>query len=133
MSFVAALLVKDCVVALTAAGLDPHVGLFHQPRFGRPSLALDLMEEMRPLVLDSVVLKAINNGEVGLGDSVGRAGMWSLTAAGRKKVIASYERRLHGELIHPRSVTRCPTAARSSSRPGCWRRRSWATSPSAGP
>ena len=52
------------VLALTAAGLDPMVGFYHQPRFGRPALALDLMEELRPIVADSVVLGAINNGVV---------------------------------------------------------------------
>jgi len=69
LSFVYAMLVKDCTVALLAAGLDPFVGLYHQPRFGRPALALDLAEEFRPLIGDSVVLTVINNGEIGPHDS----------------------------------------------------------------
>ncbi len=47
-----------------AVGFDPHLGFYHQPRYGRPALALDLTEEFRPLIADSVVLTAVNNGEV---------------------------------------------------------------------
>ncbi|CAN5154035.1 CRISPR-associated endonuclease Cas1 [soil metagenome] len=94
LSFCYAMLVKDCTVALLAAGLDPYVGLYHQPRFGRPSLALDLAEEFRPLVGDSVVLTLVNNGEVSAGDFVVRAGGVALTNAGRRGVIAAYERRM---------------------------------------
>ena len=92
------MLVKDCTVALLAAGLDPFVGLYHQPRFGRPALALDLAEEFRPLVGDSVVLTLVNNGEVSARDFVARAGGVALTSAGRRRVIAAYERRMRTEL-----------------------------------
>lgn len=101
LSFCYAMLIKDCVVALLAAGLDPYVGLYHQPRFGRPALALDLAEEFRPLVGDSVVLTVINNGEVSATDFVARAGGVALTNAGRRRVIAAYERRMRSELTHP--------------------------------
>lgn len=101
LSFVYALLTKDAVIAALAAGLDPYVGLYHRPGFGRPALALDLMEEMRPLVGDSTVLMAINNGEVGERDFVTRAGGVALTPEARRKVIAAYERRMKTELRHP--------------------------------
>jgi CRISPR-associated protein Cas1 len=101
LSFVYAMLIKDCVVAALAAGLDPFVGLFHQPRFGRPALALDLAEEFRPLVGDSVVLTLVNNGEVSASDFVVRAGGVALTTAGRRAVIGAYERRMRSELRHP--------------------------------
>jgi CRISPR-associated protein Cas1 len=101
LSFVYSLLIKDCTVALLAAGLDPFVGLYHQPRFGRPSLALDLAEEVRPLVGDSVVMTLFNNGELAAGDFVTRAGGVSLTRAGRRSVIRAYERRMRTELTHP--------------------------------
>src|SRR5262249_26070963 len=101
LSFVYALLTKDAVTAAIAAGLDPYIGLYHRPGFGRPALALDLMEEMRPLVGDSTVLTAINNGEVGERDFVTRAGGVALTQQGRRKVIAAYERRMRTELKHP--------------------------------
>lgn len=101
LSFTYALLTKDAVAAALAAGLDPYVGLFHRSGFGRPALALDLMEEMRPLVADSTVLTAINNGEVSARDFVRRAGGVALTSTGRRKVIATYERRMRTELRHP--------------------------------
>jgi CRISPR-associated protein Cas1 len=101
LSFVYALLVKDTTVALLAAGLDPYVGLYHRPRFGRPSLALDLAEEFRPLIADSVVLTAINNGEVSGESFIARGPAVSLTPAGRRRVIATYERRMRDELRHP--------------------------------
>jgi CRISPR-associated protein Cas1 len=101
LSFVYGLLVKDVAAALIAVGLDPYVGVFHRPHFGRPGLALDLAEEFRPLVGDSTVLMAVNNGELEAGDFVRRAGAVALTAAGRKKLIATYERRMRTELVHP--------------------------------
>lgn len=101
LSFVYALLTKDAVVAALTAGLDPYVGVYHRPGFGRPALALDLMEEMRPLVGDSTVLMVVNNGEVGDGDFVERAGGVALTPTARRKVIAAYERRMRTELRHP--------------------------------
>ncbi len=101
LSFVYALLVKDVTAALIAAGLDPYVGVFHRPRFGRPGLALDLAEEFRPLIGDSTVLTAVNNGEVESSDFLRRAGAVSLTKRGRQKVIRTYERRMTTELRHP--------------------------------
>ncbi|MHB1809453.1 MAG: CRISPR-associated endonuclease Cas4g/Cas1g [Solirubrobacteraceae bacterium] len=101
LSFVYAMLVKDVTVALLAAGLDPHVGVYHRPGFGRPALALDLAEEFRPLIGDSTVMMAINNGEISERDFVSRAGGVSLTDSGRRKAIAAYERRMTSELTHP--------------------------------
>jgi CRISPR-associated protein Cas1 len=101
LSFVYALLVRDTTVAALAAGLDPQIGLLHQPRFGRPSLALDLAEEFRPLVGDSTVATAINNGEIRERDFVRRGGAVALTERGRKRVIQAYERRVHIRLKHP--------------------------------
>lgn len=101
LSFVYALLIKDVTAALIAAGLDPYVGVFHRPRFGRPGLALDLAEEFRPLIGDSTVLTAVNNREVEPSDFVRRAGAVSLTEPGRKKVIRTYERRMTTDLRHP--------------------------------
>lgn len=101
LSFFYALLVKDTTVAALAAGLDPYVGFYHRPRFGRPALALDLAEEFRPLIADSAVLTAVNNGEVGPGDFVERAGAVALTERGRRKAVGAYERRMRSELTHP--------------------------------
>lgn len=101
LSFFYALLIKDVTAAVLAAGLDPHVGLYHRPGFGRPALALDLAEEFRPLIGDSTVMMAINNGELTSSDFISRAGGVSLTDKGRRKAIASYERRMTTELTHP--------------------------------
>jgi CRISPR-associated protein Cas1 len=64
LSLVYSLLAKDFTIACYSVGLDPFIGYYHQPRFGRPALALDLMEPFRPLVADSAVLSAINTGMV---------------------------------------------------------------------
>lgn len=101
LSLAYAMLAKDCTVALLAAGFDPLVGLFHRPRFGRPALALDLAEEFRALIADSAVLTAVNNGEISAGDFIARAGAVSLTPAGRKRFITTYERRMAAEITHP--------------------------------
>jgi CRISPR-associated protein Cas1 len=101
LSFFYALLVKDTTAAAIATGFDPFVGFYHRPRFGRPALALDLAEEFRPLVADSAVLTAINNGELHADDFVARAGAVALTQRGRRKAIQTYERRMTTELRHP--------------------------------
>lgn len=101
LSFVYALLVKDVTVTLQAVGFDPMLGFLHRPRYGRPSLALDLAEEFRPLIGDSVVLTLINNGEVSASQFISRAGSVALTEAGRKAVLAAYERRMEHEITHP--------------------------------
>jgi len=84
LSFGYALLAKECTVALLAVGLDPYWGFLHQPRHGRPALALDLMEEFRPLVVDSAVVTAINTGMVCPGDFQQAGTVCVLEASGRK-------------------------------------------------
>lgn len=101
LSFVYALLVKELTITLQGIGFDPFLGFLHKPRYGRPSLALDLAEEFRPLVGDSVVLTLINNEEVSPKSFICRAGSVALTDKGRKAVIAGFERRLETEITHP--------------------------------
>lgn len=101
LSFAYAMLTKEWHIALTAVGLDPYRGFFHQPRFGRPALALDMMEPFRPLVADSAVLMAINNGEVRGTDFFRAAGACNLSDSGRKRFIAAFERRMSQEVTHP--------------------------------
>ncbi|SYZ33987.1 CRISPR-associated endonuclease Cas4g/Cas1g [Propionibacterium australiense] len=95
------LLVKDLVAVCLGVGLDPYIGVFHASRYGRPALALDLTEEFRPLVADSVVLNVMNNGEIGSEDFMRRGIGCQLTKQGRKKLIGAYERRLETEVTHP--------------------------------
>jgi CRISPR-associated protein Cas1 len=102
LSFLYALLTKEMIVTLVGVGFDPYLGFYHQPRYGRPALALDLMEEFRPLVADSVAIGLINNGELRPLDFIARAGAVALTDSGRRRVIDAYERRLEILVTHPR-------------------------------
>lgn len=101
LSFAYSLLSKDCAIAAYTVGFDPYVGFFHQPRFGRPALALDLMEEFRPLIAESVVITAINNRVIYPKDFVRAGNAVNLTPAGRKKFIQTYEQRMKHLLTHP--------------------------------
>jgi CRISPR-associated endonuclease Cas1/CRISPR-associated protein Cas4 len=101
LSFAYSLLARTWTTTLSAVGLDPYRGFYHQPRYGRPALALDLMESFRPLIADSSVIQAINNGEVRPSDFVSAAGSVALDADGRKRFIAAFERRLDHEVTHP--------------------------------
>ncbi len=101
LSLAYSVLAKDCTIAAAAVGFDPYIGFYHQPRFGRPALALDLMEEFRPLIAESVVLTAINNRMVTPDDFVAAGNAVNLTPAGRKKVFLAYEQRMTSLLTHP--------------------------------
>ncbi|MBX6330826.1 MAG: CRISPR-associated endonuclease Cas1 [Gemmatimonadaceae bacterium] len=107
LSFGYALLAKECTVALLAEGLDPWWGLYHQPRHGRPALALDLMEELRPLIVDSAVMTAINTGMVTASSFERTTAACMLTAQGRKAFIRAYEARLEQLVTHPLFGYRC--------------------------
>lgn len=100
-SYAYSLLTKDLTAVALAVGFDPYLGVFHKPRFGRPALALDLAEEFRPLIADSVVVNVINNGEIRENGFVVRAQGVALTQQGRRSFIAAYERRLDQEVTHP--------------------------------
>jgi CRISP-associated protein Cas1 len=101
LSLAYAMLAREWTVTLHAVGLDPYLGFYHQPRYGRPALALDVMEEFRPLIADSCVLTAINNGEVRSEDFIRRMGTVALTPEGRRRFIETYERRMGQEITHP--------------------------------
>jgi CRISP-associated protein Cas1 len=101
LSFLYALLVRELNVILSAVGFDSYRGFYHQPRYGRPALALDMMEPFRPLIADSTALMVINNGEVKRSDFVYAGRACALAPSGRKKVIAAFERRLAQEITHP--------------------------------
>lgn len=101
LSYAYSLLVRTWTVTLSAVGFDPYRGFYHQPRYGRPALALDMMEPFRSLIADSCVIQAINNGEVRPSDFINAAGSVALTNDGRKRFIATFERRLSHEITHP--------------------------------
>ena len=101
LSYAYSLLARSMAVTLTAVGFDTYRGFYHQSRYGRPALALDVMEPFRPLIADSVVLMAINNGEVGTDDFVRAGGAVNLNERGRRAFIAAFERRMSQEITHP--------------------------------
>jgi CRISPR-associated protein Cas1 len=101
LSFCYSMLTKDLVAITLGVGLDPFLGVFHRSRYGRPSLALDLAEEFRPIIADSVVIGLLNKGEITASDFIRRAGAVSLTPEGRRTVLRAYERRLDAEITHP--------------------------------
>jgi CRISPR-associated protein Cas1 len=108
LSFTYAMLVRELTHVIWSVGLDPYLGYLHAPRYGRPALALDLMEPFRPLVADSVAITLVNNGELHAADFVERMGSVNLTREGRAKVLLAMERRLAQEIIHPTFGYRVP-------------------------
>jgi CRISPR-associated protein Cas1 len=101
LSFLYAILVREVGTAVVRIGFDPYRGFLHQPHYGRPSLALDLMEEFRPIVADSVAIRMFNEGELTARDFVRRARAVSLQPTGRRRVLAAFERRLSQTVMHP--------------------------------
>lgn len=102
LSFVYTLLVNECVAACEGVGLDPQLGFLHALRPGRPSLALDLMEELRAPIADRMVLTLINRGQITPDDFVERpGGAIYLSEDGRKTLLTAYQKRKQEELLHP--------------------------------
>jgi len=101
LSLAYSLLTKDLTVACYAVGFDPFLGFYHEPRFGRPALALDLMEPFRPLIADSAVLSAINMKMVTPKDFVEAGPAVALNASGRKAFFRAYELRMDTLVTHP--------------------------------
>ena len=101
ISYLYAILLKDIHIVLLSVGFDPFLGFLHQPKYGKPALALDLMEEFRSIIADSVAISAINNGEIKITDFTIRGNNCSLTNDGRRKILAAYERRIDATVKHP--------------------------------
>jgi CRISPR-associated protein Cas1 len=101
LSYLYGILVKDLFVTLLAVGFDPYLGFYHRPRYGRPALALDMMEEFRPLIADSVAITLFNNGELSRNDFIKTRIGVTLTPGGKKAVVGGYERRMETEIVHP--------------------------------
>jgi CRISPR-associated protein Cas1 len=101
LSLAYSLLAKDFTIACYAVGFDPLLGFYHQPRFGRPALALDLMEPFRPLIADSVVLTAINTRMITPRDFVRVGPSVAMTPSGRRSFFHAYETRMDTLVTHP--------------------------------
>ena len=102
LSFLYTLLVHDIRSALETVGLDPAVGFLHRDRPGRPSLALDLMEELRPVLADRLALSLVNRQQVkGKGFKTTETGAGVMDDETRKEVLVAYQKRKQEELQHP--------------------------------
>jgi CRISPR-associated protein Cas1 len=102
LSFLYTLLVHDIRAALESVGLDPAVGFLHRDRPGRPSLALDLMEEFRPFLADRLALSLINRQQVqAKGFQQSESGAVVMTDDTRKTVLVAYQERKQEEILHP--------------------------------
>ena len=101
ISFLYAMLTRQAAVTTSAVGLDPHLGFLHMPKYGKPALALDLIEEFRPIVADSACITLINNGEISDSDFIVTKFGVTLTSHGRRAVITAYERRMNSSITHP--------------------------------
>ncbi len=101
LSYGYSLLVKDFTIAATLTGLDPYMGFYHQPRYGRPSLALDMMEEFRPIIVDSVVISCVNNEIIKKNDFIIRNLGVAMKPGAKRKFIRAYSRRMETLITHP--------------------------------
>lgn len=101
LSFAYAMLAKDCFAAVCTVGFDPYKGFFHVNRHGKPSLALDLMEEFRPVIADSVVLTLVNTEMISPADFLVWKDAVQLTESGRRTFFQAYEQRKATEVTHP--------------------------------
>jgi CRISPR-associated protein Cas1 len=95
------MLAKEFSGICHVVGLDPFLGFYHQPRYGRPALALDLMEEFRPLIADSVAISLLNRHEVDDHDFVHSSKGVFLNEKGRRAFWEAYFRRMDTEVSHP--------------------------------
>jgi len=102
LSFVYTLLAHDVRSALETVGLDPAVGFLHRDRPGRPGLALDIMEEFRPVIADRLVLSLINRKQIGKkGFTKAASGAVTMDNDTRKTILTEYQNRKQDEVYHP--------------------------------
>ncbi|MEN6497387.1 MAG: type I-C CRISPR-associated endonuclease Cas1c [Thermoguttaceae bacterium] len=102
LSFLYTLLTYDVASACESVGLDPQMGFLHADRAGRPSLALDLVEELRPMIADRLALSLINRQQIDAkGFLVRETGGVEMDAATRKTVLVAYQKRKDEEIMHP--------------------------------
>ncbi len=101
LSYGYVILTSQVLSQLAVVGLDPYIGFLHRPGFGKPALALDLMEEFRPLIVDSTVLTVLNTRALSSSDFRIEPGNVRLTDDGRKIFLTKLEERFNSEIVHP--------------------------------
>jgi len=107
LSFAYGLLRMQVTAAVHLAGLDPYIGYLHEVHHGQPSMVLDLMEEFRPLVADSLVLSVLNHRELQPEDFRESLGAYRLSEDGRKGFLQAFDRKMNDEIKHPVFEYRC--------------------------
>jgi len=109
LSFFYSLLTYEVASALEAVGLDPYAGFLHSDRPGRPSLALDMMEELRPVFADRLALTLVNRKQInGKGFTRKESGGVLMDDNTRKTVLAAWQKRKQEEIVHPFLKERIP-------------------------
>lgn len=107
LSFSYGLLRVQVTAAVHIVGLDPYIGYLHEVSRGQPAIVLDLMEEFRPLVADSLVLSVLNKREIQPNDFTESLGAYRLSDDGRKRFLQAFERKMNDEFTHPVFAYRC--------------------------
>jgi CRISP-associated protein Cas1 len=103
LSFGYTLLAHKVIAAVQAVGLDPYLGFLHRLEYGRPSLALDLMEEFRPILIDSLVLRVCSDGRITSSDFTAGDTERPIIFSdnGKRRFLTAFEERLNTEVLHP--------------------------------
>jgi CRISPR-associated protein Cas1 len=101
LSYGYTILLNQVTSAIYTVGLDPYIGYLHSSQYGKPALALDLMEEFRPLIVDSVVLSLFNNGAIQRKHFIEEFGAFRLTDGGRRTFLTKLEARFDETITHP--------------------------------
>ncbi len=101
LSYGYTILLNQITSAICTVGLDPYIGYLHRSKYGKPALALDLMEEFRPLIVDSVVISLINNNMLQAHDFIQEFGSYRLTKRGRRVFLTRLEARFDEQITHP--------------------------------
>jgi CRISP-associated protein Cas1 len=101
LSYGYTILLNQVISAIGTVGLDPYVGYLHSSQYGKPALGLDLMEEFRPIIVDSVVISLFNNGMIQAKDFVEQMGTYRLTDRGRRTFLTKLEARFDETINHP--------------------------------
>jgi CRISPR-associated protein Cas1 len=107
LSFAYGLLRVQVTAAVHIVGLDPYIGYLHEVSRGQPAMVLDLMEEFRPLVADSLVLSVLHKREIQPDDFTESLGAYRLSDEGRKRFLQAFERKMNDEFKHPIFDYRC--------------------------
>ncbi|MCP4356409.1 MAG: type I-D CRISPR-associated endonuclease Cas1 [Chloroflexi bacterium] len=101
LSYGYTILLNQVISAICTVGLDPYIGYLHRSQYGKPALALDLMEEFRPLIVDSVVISLFNNEAIQRKHFKEEFGAYRLTDVGRRTFLTKLESRFDEKITHP--------------------------------